>query len=332
MTEPLVTIVVVPRERFSYALPSLDSIYEHTSSPFKLVYVDAGSPAHVARSLEAKARQYGFSLIRTDHYLSENQARNLGFREVTTRYVVFMDNDVVVTPGWLDALVVCAEETAAWIVGPVVLIGPPEDQTIHFAGGDAHFEENDGHSDLVERHRHVNKRLDDIRDQLQREICELAEFHCMLVRTEVVDRLGPLDEALWTSPEHVDFCLTVVRAGGTIFFEPHSVVAYVVPPSLAWTDVPFFMLRWSERWKTLSMEHFSRKWHLPKEGQFVTVHSAWLTIHRQSVIRPAMMLMRRVLGWQWGGQLTRAVEIALNRFIVLLVIPLFGRHSSEANR
>jgi len=41
--DPQVTIVVVPRERFSLAARSLQSIYEQSDVPFRLVYVDGGS-------------------------------------------------------------------------------------------------------------------------------------------------------------------------------------------------------------------------------------------------------------------------------------------------
>ncbi len=75
---PQVTIVVVPRERFSYARPSLESILQLTDIPFKLVYVDGGSPAPVRRYLDARAKGQGFEVIRTDHYLPPNTARNLG--------------------------------------------------------------------------------------------------------------------------------------------------------------------------------------------------------------------------------------------------------------
>ena len=57
MTEPLVTLVVVPRERFSYAPASLESLYEHTQLPFKLVYVDGNSPPKLKRYLEEQSRQ-----------------------------------------------------------------------------------------------------------------------------------------------------------------------------------------------------------------------------------------------------------------------------------
>src|SRR5262249_24309080 len=49
MHDPDVTIVVVPRERFSFARASLEALYRHTDPPFHLVYVDGGSPRRVRR-------------------------------------------------------------------------------------------------------------------------------------------------------------------------------------------------------------------------------------------------------------------------------------------
>lgn len=84
MVEPIVTIVVVPREQFSSTRDSLESVFRHTESPFKLICVDGGSPRQVQRYLEARAREKGFRLIRSDRYLPTNQARNIGLEHVTT--------------------------------------------------------------------------------------------------------------------------------------------------------------------------------------------------------------------------------------------------------
>ena len=62
--DPLVTIVVVPRERFSCARASLESIYEHTTIPFELVYVDGNSPKDVYQYLKAKSQEKQFKLVR----------------------------------------------------------------------------------------------------------------------------------------------------------------------------------------------------------------------------------------------------------------------------
>src|SRR5262249_8069373 len=150
-----------------------------------VVYVDAGSPPAIKRYLAAEARSRGFELVRIESYLAPNQARNIGLRQVKTRYVIFIDNDAVPAPGSLDRLVQCAEESGAWVVGPIYCGGEPEREEIHMAGGDARVEEHPDGRHFVERHRHVGKRAAEIREHLVRAPCEQVEFHCMLVRTEV---------------------------------------------------------------------------------------------------------------------------------------------------
>lgn len=99
MQRPDVTVAVVPRERFSESRRSFESIYANTNEPFSLVYIDGGSPPGIKRYLETQVHQRHFCLVRRDHYLSPNEARNLALRHVDTRYVVFLDNDVHLTPG-----------------------------------------------------------------------------------------------------------------------------------------------------------------------------------------------------------------------------------------
>jgi hypothetical protein len=172
--------------------------------------------------------------------------------------VVFIDNDVVVAPGWLGHLLRCAGETGADIVAPLTCIGEPVHARAHMAGGDARLAE--GRRVFQESHYFANRAVAEVRDKLVRRPCELAEFHCMLTRKSVFDRLGPLDEDLKAVSEHVDFCLTVRRAGGTVIFEPNAVVTYVVGPPLALSDIPYFYYRWSDEWAVDSERHFHEKW------------------------------------------------------------------------
>src|SRR5688572_4120076 len=99
MPAPLTTIIVVPRERFGSTFESLDSMFANTTQPYSLIYVDAGSPPDVARRLAALARERGFTLVRSDSYLSPNQARNLALPRVATKYIALADNDVFFAPG-----------------------------------------------------------------------------------------------------------------------------------------------------------------------------------------------------------------------------------------
>lgn len=68
ITQPVITIVVVPRERFSYSQQSLESIYQYTNLPFELVYVDGGSPKYIQQYLSQAATEKGFTLVRTKHF------------------------------------------------------------------------------------------------------------------------------------------------------------------------------------------------------------------------------------------------------------------------
>ena len=307
MPQPLTTIVVVPRERFSVSQRSLEAIYANTAPPFDLVYVDAGSPARIHRYLAATSQDRAFTLVRTPHHLSPNAARNLGLGHVRTRYVVFIDNDAVPAPGWLPPLVECAETTGAWVVGPLYFIGEPERQEIHMAAGDARIEDRPGGRRFVERHRFAGKHPAEVREHLVRQPCEHVEFHCMLVRTEVFERLGPLDEELKSVAEHTDLCMLVRQGGGEVYFEPGSEVTYITSGGFTAADYAYFFRRWSHAWNQSSIDRFREKWQLPPGEAGLASVAKWAERHRSIPLRPMLGLLERRLGARWGGWASRQV-------------------------
>ena len=320
MSQPIVTIIVSPRERFSFTQQNLESIYEHTTIPFSLIYVDGGSPTNTQRYLEGQAQERGFQLIRTEQYLAPNQARNLAIPYAETQYLLFIDNDVVVSPGWLNHLLLCAEETNATIVCPLTCIGKNLHQTIHLAGGEAHILEEETEAGIKrkvhEKHYFVNRPVADVSHQLQRQQCEFAEFHCMLVRTNIFQQIGLLDEALLSTREHIDFCMTVTNAGGTVFCEPASVVTYVPELPFNLADIAFFLLRWSDAWEISSLEHFSQKWHLPKKDRYFKKRYERLGHRRhQAFLKPLLHRLTLGLGSPKLEQWAKTLERSLNRWI-----------------
>lgn len=266
---PRVTIGVVQRERFSLTRESLESLYASTSIPFELIYVEAGSPRHVRRYLEAQVSARGGQLIQRPHHVSPNHARNLVLARATTPYLVLADNDVIFAPGWLDALLDCAEATGADVVTPMICIGRPVHTRVHVAGGQTTIVEEAGRRRLKEVQHLESTPLASVRGQLVREPTELAEFHCVFARRSLFDRIGPFDEALLSTSEHLDFSLAVRKAGGSIFFEPEALVTYQAPPPLAFSDIPYFTLRWSDAWNLASEQHFHRKWDLSYDDHVV---------------------------------------------------------------
>lgn len=311
---PHVAIVIVPRERFSYTQNSLESFFANTPGAFSLVYVDGGSPRYVRRYLEAASRERGFTLIRTPNYLSPNVARNMGLAHTpaSSEYVAFLDNDILFAPGWLEALVQCADETGAWAVGPLYFERGFD--TIHMAGGDLSTERQGGRLVYQERHRWPHQPVAALTKPLSRERVDVLEFHAFLVRRSAFARIGPFDEGMLSTRDGIDWCLTVARAGGAVFIEPRAAVSYMKPDSLRWSDLGFWSTRWSERWSTASLEHFARKWDAAiEDGQL-----DWVREHRRLFLGPAWPRIRKLLG-RFGeaaeGRILFPAERVLNRLL-----------------
>lgn len=284
MTAAVVTIVVVPRERFSYTQKSLDSIYENTRIPFELIYVDGNSPDHVKEYLETQSTQKGFRLIRTEHYLAPNQARNLALPHVKTKYVALIDNDVLVTPGWLDTLVNSAEETGAWLVGPLILFGS-EFNIVHMAGGTIDIQEKQGKNWMTQKRPYMHHPLDAVRDKIKPGYTDILELHCLLARTDVFTETGPFDEQFMSMCEEDDLSMTVANAGHKLYLEPDSVVSYVAPSptDVNWSDLPYFFVRWSNAWCQTSVERAQSKWNLTEDSPFLGNTRYFVKIHRDFV-------------------------------------------------
>ena len=326
---PAITVVVVPRERFSYTQQSLESIYQYTNLPFELVYVDGGSPKSVQHYLSKAAAERGFTLLRTEHFLAPNQARNLGLGQVKTDYVLFIDNDVHVSYGWLERLWECAQETDATVVCPLTCIGQPLHQKVHLAGGEARiFTELNGDQTqrrVHEKHYFVNRSVADVQDQLHRRVCEFAEFHCMLVKRCIFTQIGLLDEKLLSTREHIDFCLNVSQTGGKIYCEPDSVVTYVPDILYRWSDLAFFMLRWSDEWELKSLKRFRKKWNLDKDKYFKKRYKRLGHRRHSAFLRP---LIRKITFGQpipWLEKVVIGLERQLNRLITGRYKRLYGK-------
>jgi len=284
---PSVTIVVVPRERFSRTAAVLEALYANTDYPFDLVCVDGNSPVKIRDYLTRQARQRDFRLIRTEHFVSPNQARNLGLAQVTSDYVVFIDNDCEVAPGWLSALIRCAVETGAAAVAPLYFEGNPADERIHMAGGTAAIREVDGKRIYKAKHFHEKRDYSTVREEIRRAEVEIFEFHCVLLNTAMLTKVGPPDEALLSAFEHDDLSLRFRQAGGSIYLEPEAKVTYTFG-SLDKFDAAYAKIRWSEDWNRRTIEHFRDRWQLDEGWGEPSIE--WCNNHRRRILRETRTL------------------------------------------
>ena len=101
-----VTVVVPTSGRAGYLEVTLDSLRgQRTAVPHEVLVVDDGS----TDATPDVAARFGARLVRHGERRSLNAARNTGVREARGNLIAFVDDDVFVPPGWLDALVGGAE-------------------------------------------------------------------------------------------------------------------------------------------------------------------------------------------------------------------------------
>lgn len=308
-----VTVVIVPRERFGMAPASLDSVLRHTPASTPVLYVDGGSPAPVRRAVERRAAQRSdIAIVSVPRYLSPNEARNLALARVRTSHVVFLDNDCIVEEGWLERMMACARDTGAAAVIPVLCW---ENGLVHAAGNVMRIEVAHGKRRLRYQLVHEDEPLEKVRGRLERRRVDAIEFHCVLLRVDTFEKTGPFDEKMLSTREHCDFSLALWVACAEVFLEPGTVVHCLRPPPLEWSDVPYYLLRWSPQWNDASLRHLNDKWNLQDDYEDFT--ETWLTPVRARALQGMQRRVSRVAGAAIAAAIARSLERFIIRFAML---------------
>lgn len=258
-----VTIVMAFRERWSLTPMALEAIVARTPPPFRLWFLDTGMPKPLMAWMRAFAQRHPLEILPMPANLWPNQARGLAAPRIDTPYAVFIDNDVVVQPGWLEALVACADETGAGIVGPLYLWGEDEgSDLIHMAGGELSVRREGERFVLGERHRLINRRLADLPAPPRRERCGFAEYHCMLMRRELVRAPGTFDPGIVSVHEHIHASLMARQQGLETWTEPAARVMYLARTPWRIGEVPYLRHRWSRAAAESSLQRFAARWNV----------------------------------------------------------------------
>jgi glycosyltransferase involved in cell wall biosynthesis len=160
----LTSIVVAPRERLTCLPSSLRSLFATVAADVPVIVVEGGSADNVRQELRALAAERPFRHIALPYMIKPHEARNMGFAEVHTEYVVFADNDLHYEPGWLSALEEHAVRHGSDAVAPLICIGPPKATTIHHAGGQLYTTGAGANIVLREQHRLMNEPMSALAD------------------------------------------------------------------------------------------------------------------------------------------------------------------------
>lgn len=253
---PRVSIVIPVYNKIAYTAACLRSIAEHAGAiPFEVVVVDDGSGDATPQRLAEIA---GLRVLRNAENLGFIGSCNAGAAIARGEYVLFLNNDTVVTAGWLEALVRCIERAPrAGLVG-AKLVYP--DGRLQEAGGIVF---NDGSGWNYGRFEDPA----DARYGFRREV-DYCSGAAIVLRRELFERLGTFDTRYAPAYyEDTDLAFAVRTAGFKVYYEPAATVVHFEGITSG-TDIA----SGTKRYQVLNREKFLDKWQdalarQPKPGR-----------------------------------------------------------------
>jgi GT2 family glycosyltransferase len=198
-----VSIVVVTYNSAEYLAPFVESVYRNTTYPrVEVIIWDNASTDHSREVLKYLAEKFPSLKLRlSDRNLGFAGGNNRAVREASGEYIVVINPDTLVTPGWVDRLLrPLREDPSVGAVAPVT----------NFSGNETRIETDYRNRTEME---HFALRL--AREKFGSTMkLQCAPLLCVLSRRSLWEELEGLDERYEVGMfEDDDFCLRIRRAG-----------------------------------------------------------------------------------------------------------------------
>jgi len=208
---PRVSVIIPVHGELAYTLACLRSIMQHAAAAtFEVIVIDDASPDDSAQALAGIA---GLRLIINPHNLGFVGSCNAGAAAARGEFLLFLNNDTQVTPGWMDALLRCFAERADCGIAGSRLVYP--DGRLQEAGGLVFA---DGSCWTTGRFESRDVPL----FRCRREV-DYVSGASLLIRRDVFVRAGGFDARYAPAYyEDADLAFAVRRLGLRVYYEPAS--------------------------------------------------------------------------------------------------------------
>lgn len=222
MPYPKVSIVLLNLNGYVDTSDCIQSLEQIDYPNYEIIVVDNGSSDG---SGERVAIEFpAVRMIVSENNLGFTGGNNLGTRHALERgadYVLLLNNDTVVDPGFLSHMVDVAEhDPAIGLVGPKIFYFS-EPKRIWYAGGDVNL--------AAGSCNHVGKdKIDDGRRFSKVSDTGFITGCAFLVKASVLREIGLLDDKLFVYWEDTDFCERARKRGYRRVFVPQSHVWHKV--------------------------------------------------------------------------------------------------------
>ena len=201
--KPVASLVMLTCNQLDFTKQCLDSLFEHTSTPYELIVVDNGSTDGTLEYLGGLIRSRSdIKVIANPANLGFGAGNNQGIAAAQGEFIGILNNDLILTAGWLERMISQANHSdRVGVVGPRsnVVSGPQELATLDYG-------------DLAQMHRAAGELAAEQSGQ-GFSYPRVVGF-CMLVKRGVIDAIGGFDERFGRANfEDDDFCWRVNTAG-----------------------------------------------------------------------------------------------------------------------
>ncbi|WP_437187875.1 glycosyltransferase [Planctomicrobium sp. SH668] len=241
----LTSIVIVTLNNWHLTHACLESIRLRTDLPFELIVVDNGSTDGTVSFLQSSP---DVTLIQNDTNRGFPAAANQGIAVAKGDHVLLLNNDTLVTTGWLENLL--AGLTSHPEIG---LVGPVSNNVSGPQQVEVSYEDEtqlDGFAwDWGQQHRG------------QLVPTERLVGFCLLIKREVIDRVGLLDERFGLGNfEDDDYCRRAAQEGFRCAIVPNAFIHHVGSATFRATGVNFRSLlqenesKFNEKWREHSID------------------------------------------------------------------------------
>lgn len=200
---PEVSIVIPVYNQLDYTKQCLDSLANTVNQKVELIIVDNASSDGTYEYLsDYNNSKINLVLIRNDENLGFPKAVNRGIEETAGQYVLIANNDIIFNGNWLERMIEVAESNCK-----IGLVGPISNEV-----SGLQRDENAVYSSIEEMKEYAYS--GNARNKNQVLNFPRLAFLCTLIKREVINKIGGLDERF--SPgnyEDDDFCLRAQLAG-----------------------------------------------------------------------------------------------------------------------
>jgi len=223
---PTCSIVIPVYNQQAYTEKCLRSVARCASRaiPFEVVVVNNASTDGTDLLLRDAAKRYEFlRVVHLDRNYGFGGACNRGAHKAQGDLLVFLNNDTVVLPGWLEALVrAYKSEEDVGIVGAKLIYS---DRTIQHAGISFRWIESDGILQLWPFHPWRGARSDAPQVNEQKEV-DAVTGACLLIEKHLFQLVGGFDESYFMYFEDIDLNFKVRSLGKRIIYCPESTIVH----------------------------------------------------------------------------------------------------------